>query len=671
MEVDERCRQSKAPRQPSGSATRDQAKAKRPQRSAASRLDQSLVAFAIAAGVPLLLAFRGGSYDVVARQEFGLVLWWGIALLLVFRRLPKARLMRAAQIAVLTLLMVAGWNGLSLLWTESHERTGIELARLVSLAGIVVLPYFGLNRFTWRAAANGLLLAVLVLPFLALAGRLAPDLVPWADTPGFSEGRRLIAPLGYWNALAAWSAMAVGMGLVNSAHRRQPLIRALSLAAVPIAGTVIYLTYSRAGIAGAALALALALLLGRNRVTVGLHGIMALIATTLIVLVVRSQASIEEGLGGEGGAIVAVAVLLAALTCMWIADVTRRAGTDRLRLPARSVRLALASFCVVAAVTLAVVGPSLGSRASNQFFASGHPSEAGDPAARLVTLEGSRDQIWGSALGALAEHPAGGIGPGTFEFWWSRDTDGQALRDAHSLYLETLAEQGLPGFAFLMAFLFAIATAALVSRRLLRRDRDHGLSTGLVVAFFVFLFHAGVDWMWEATAVAVVGLASAAIAGTAGASANRSRRRRLGVRASLAIAASLLAGAVQVPGIVATERLRGSADALASGDVARATDLADDAVNAEPWAATPYAARALAELRGEQFALAKDDIDAAIEREPTNWRLWRWRSGILLSAGEVRGSLAALDRMAELSLRSAEDVPRLKQEVRDRASDPR
>ena len=35
-----------------------------------------------------------------------------------------------------------------------------------------------------------------------------------------------------------------------------------------------------------------------------------------------------------------------------------------------------------------------------------------------------------------------GIGPGTFEFWWSRNGiyPGGFVRDAHSLYMETLAK---------------------------------------------------------------------------------------------------------------------------------------------------------------------------------------------------------------------------------------
>ncbi len=58
----------------------------------------------------------------------------------------------------------------------------------------------------------------------------------------------------------------------------------------------------------------------------------------------------------------------------------------------------------------------------------------------------------GSALDDYRAHAALGSGAGTFERWWLADRDvALKVRDAHSLYLETLAELGPFGLAALLA----------------------------------------------------------------------------------------------------------------------------------------------------------------------------------------------------------------------------
>jgi hypothetical protein len=608
-----------------------------------------------AAAAPLVLAFQGGGYDIVVRQEFGLVLWWSIAILALLGLIPRSRPSRPARVALAALAGMVGWSLLTLAWTASAERTFAEVARLIVLASIPVIAYLGLHRATWRQAADGAIVALLTLPLVALSGRLVPEL-PWADASNAFEGRRLLGPLEYWNAMAAWGAMAFGASLLVSSHRRRPALRGLALAATPVAGAVVYLTYSRAGVAGVILAVALAIGLGANRVTVALHALAASAATAVIILVIRSQTDIAEGVGGGGALPVALVVLAGCALCAVVARATRRSGIDRARLPERFIRPGLIACIGVALLGTALLGPSVTSRAGDQFFGAGYPDEVGDPAARLASLEGSRAQVWGSALDAFEAKPAGGIGPGTFELWWTRtSTEAEVLRDAHSLYLETLAEQGLPGFALLVAMLAAALAAAVRARAAMHRTRDRATVSALILVFVLFLFHAGIDWMWESTAVAVMALGSIAVAGAAA-----GRRRRPDARRGWWLAGvALLAGITQVPGIVATDRLRASTAALQSGAPDAAVDLAEDAVRAQPWAATPYAARALAALDVGDLDRAEVDSKAAIDREPTGWRLWRLRFAVLQAAGSGEEALAALDRMVELNPRSAQTARRL------------
>ena len=97
-------------------------------------------------------------------------------------------------------------------------------------------------------------------------------------------------------------------------------------------------------------------------------------------------------------------------------------------------------------------------------IAAGAPSEisdrideftepvAPDPtagASRYESLSGNgRYQLWTSAVDANATEPLTGIGPGTFEYWWTEDRPLDAYaRSAHSLYLNSLAEVGIVGHA--------------------------------------------------------------------------------------------------------------------------------------------------------------------------------------------------------------------------------
>jgi O-antigen ligase len=77
------------------------------------------------------------------------------------------------------------------------------------------------------------------------------------------------------------------------------------------------------------------------------------------------------------------------------------------------------------------------------------------------------------------------------------------VRDAHSLYLETLAEIGPLGLLLVLAVLGMPLVAARRSRR--------GLATAtLPAAYVAFLLHAGIDWDWEMPIVMLAGLACAA-----------------------------------------------------------------------------------------------------------------------------------------------------------------
>jgi O-antigen ligase len=106
---------------------------------------------------------------------------------------------------------------------------------------------------------------------------------------------------------------------------------------------------------------------------------------------------------------------------------------------------------------------------------------------------GDRASYWSGARETALAHPFGGTGAGTYglvhvQWPWARD--------AHSLYLQALAELGIPGLVLLVMFVtFPLVVA-------IRR----GLAAP-AAGLAVFALHAGVDWDWQLPAVTVAGLA--------------------------------------------------------------------------------------------------------------------------------------------------------------------
>jgi O-antigen ligase len=111
----------------------------------------------------------------------------------------------------------------------------------------------------------------------------------------------------------------------------------------------------------------------------------------------------------------------------------------------------------------------------------------------------NRPHYWHVAWHEVELNPVLGSGAGTFErYWLLYRPIGSFARDAHSLYLETLAELGPIGLVLLLA---ALGLPLLV----LRGRRDPLLATA-AAGYVAYLIHTGVDWDWELPAVTLCGL---------------------------------------------------------------------------------------------------------------------------------------------------------------------
>lgn len=614
----------------------------------------SLIAFALTAGLLIYYALRGGSYDTVVRQEEALAVWWVLGLGFAFGLLPRKRLSAGCLLAVGVLMLLAIWTAIDLAWTESDELTFAEIARVLHYVGLLLLIWSLVGRDNWLPVAAGVMTAGVVVCGIAVLSRLAPSLFPTDYvTRAFNSPSqpfyRLSYPFNYWNAVGAWSVLSLGMALAWSAHARSLAVRIAGLIGVPVCALAVYLSYSRAGVVGSGLVVLLIFALSRNRWVVAAHAVAAAGGSALAIVITRHHPGIAKATSGAGAGSVAVALVVAAAICAAAVIVTWLAkGDQRWRLPRRPAQWAVA-ITVVAAIFVAAV-PASGriSHGWDQFRNKAQSAEtsSSDPASRLTNLGGARYEHWKSAFHAFKAEPVHGTGAGTFEFWWNRHGGVQFVRDAHSLYLEQAAELGAPGAILTLVFVIALAVAALRTRARLTDPAEIGAHAALCGGFLVFLFHAGVDWMWESTAVTVLALTAAGAAASIS-GAPRIKPVRPAVRMPM-VAAAVVIGLVQLPGLVATSRVRDSQRSLRAGAVTSAFAEADDAVGAEPWAASPYVQRALLEENVGELRAARVDLGRAIAREPTNYSHYLLLARVDAEMGQVAQALDAYKQAKRL-----------------------
>ncbi len=131
------------------------------------------------------------------------------------------------------------------------------------------------------------------------------------------------------------------------------------------------------------------------------------------------------------------------------------------------------------------------------------PSEeelsAGASATRLTTVSSNRYEYWRVGLEAFRRDPLTGTGAGGFRVVWLQERRfDEAVRDAHSLEVEMLAELGLPG---LLALALMIGGTVAAAGRALRTDR--AVAAGATAATLTWFLHASLDWDWQLPAVSL------------------------------------------------------------------------------------------------------------------------------------------------------------------------
>jgi O-Antigen ligase len=655
-----------------------------PENAAAARLDSAsglpqgllrtlqaagpaLAAYALPFLLVLYLALQGGGYDTIVHSEVGVAVWWIVLLGAVAGILPLARIGRIGWIGIGLLVGYAVWTALGISWSESSGRSVAELARVASYAGILALALAIQGWDGVRRTVSAIAAAIAVVALFALLSRLHPEWFPSNETARFltSTTSRLSYPLNYWNGLAALVAIGIPLVLWAAINSRRLVAQALAAAALPVMSLTMFFTFSRGGALELAVGLVAFLALYPRRLAVLPTLTLGAAGSAILIVAATQRNALEDGLlnasaNSQGDEILAMTLVVCAgvgLCQVAIGLVSRHGVGPRLNVTRRTAGTTFAAVACIAVVVAVAAGvPGSLSDRWDEFKDPGGP---GSGIERFEATSGNgRYQYWESALDANSTDPVKGIGPGTYEFWWAREgTVPGFIRDAHSLYFETLAELGIVGLVLIGGLiLFVIAAGAVRTLRATpeRRAALAAATSGCVV----FAVAAGVDWAWElAVLPASFLLLAAAIVGPGGA-----RRLRRGytrdrsshrTRARVAFAALGVAavGAIALPLASASSVRESRADFLAN-QLNPAVGKAETAHRIEPYSAAPTLQLALLRESTGDLAGAAAAAREATEQESTNWRTWLVLSRIEAERGHVHASIAAYREARSLNPRS-------------------
>jgi hypothetical protein len=590
-----------------------------------------LVTAGTAAAVTTLLSFYSGGYFP---SEWGLLLgFFAIVALLVVIVCDTVAVTRRDVSVVAALAALAVWSLVSIAWSSGADAPVLAAERdLVYVAALgALLLAVSRDRVQWLM--GGAVGGILVVCVYALATRLFAGAV--GDAADAVAGNRLGAPIGYANALGVLAALGLVLALGFVLHDRVELRVGAGVALVPLCVTL-YFTLSR----GSVIALALGVLafLGAERSG---HAIGALLPVAVppaaaVFLAVRSPL-LDGGLSlaavQSSGHRLAWELGLLALS----GGAAGAAAGPLARTLTPVALIGLAGAAAVGAAAIVWVGPEhLSHRVADSFRAAPGVT-TGKPSRRLLSASaGFRSAYWSVARRMVEREPLLGEGAGSYERWWLQDRPTASdARNAHNLYLETIAELGPFGLVLLLV--------ALVVPLVAPHARDP-VSAAAFGGYLVWLAHALLDWDWQIPAVTLVGIACGGallvLARPAGGGQRLTLPRR--VAGAALLAPLLAAGLLAHVGDRAADR---SQTALDAGKVAQAASDARRARTWMPWAAQPWQLLGETELAAHHDAAARASLRRALARDPDSWTAWYDLAAVTRGSAKT----AALARARQLN----------------------
>jgi hypothetical protein len=611
-------------------------------------LAPTLLAFAPVVG----LAAAQGGYFPTAWGWASVPLFWAAAVAATVRSETSLSREEAFFLAALAAFIL--WIVLSIAWSVAPAESVLEVERALVYAAAAFAVLLLSPAHASRYVLGATLAAIAAISAFSLATRLVPDRVGVYDGSGIY---RLAQPIGYWNGLALFAAIGSFLAFGFAARARTIGWRAVASALLVLLIPTMYFTFSRGAWLALGVGLVTAVAVDPRRLQLVATLLAVGPAPALAVLI----ASHEKGLTHGGSTLAAAAhdghrlALVLVLLAVWNAAVAAASALIARRVEVgRTVRRVFAvTVGVVIIVTGSLVlarygGPVHVVKRAYASFKAPLPEGQSNLNRRLLTLSGNgRSQLWGLAWDLAKRHPVLGAGAGTYEryFLAHEPVNVSRVRDAHNLYVETLAELGPVGLALLIA---TLATPLVV----LRRARHHPLAPAAAGAYVAYVVHTGVDWDWELPAVTLAGLLCASAILLMARSSAPGATRAPWLRWALTVGTAAAAVFCTV-GLLGNTALSRSATAREHGDQAAAANDARRARLLMPWSPAPWEALGRAQLAAGLPAAARHSFRKAISIDSGDWELWYDLAGV--TQGRERSR--SLERVAQLFPQSSLSPP--------------
>ncbi len=500
---------------------------------------------------------------------------------------------------------------------------------------------------------EGIAIALAGVAILALSTRLLPHLF----SLGFDKtaGTRLQYPTGYWNADAIVFSLAIALLLWMSRRSLTPALRWISVGALPSVFLALYFTHSRGGVLTLIVGAGTLIVLSRDRLWYLLTLVIAALLTLPAVLVIHSYTELSNnydfppivGQGLKAGAVLIAGTVVMLLAYWGLRRLERRKSPAVTRaLEISRDRRVLGGIAIAGLIALIIAAAIYGGTAWHKFTSS----DLGTPTGLAEASSHGRSQFWQAALEAFSEKPILGHGAGTYQFSWEQlRTIHMANTQAHSFYLQALAELGIVGALLALGMVLAMLWIGFETwRHASGRERElYAVLLGVSLAFAVGIAY---DWFWQLAMVGAIFFmatgtlvaarcgqiwrARAIVNAREGRDAEEGQASRRFGLAIAGIAIAWLSMLALTGPLLVDREIHQSTSAAEQGELESAVNHADTARSIEPWAATPYLQLGLlAELNGE-LPQAISRYEQAIDRENHNWTLYYLRAKALHQNGQ-------------------------------------
>ena len=589
----------------------------------------------------VVLSFEAGAFYPGTTALAGVLLAAAAIICLALTRRPFSGARLPGLIVAVALGLFAGWTLLSSHWSHAPARAILSYDRvLIYLLTFVIFASLRRTVARMRVLVYGVATGCVTVCVAALISRTLPDVIsPHASSIDIG---RLAYPVTYWNALG----LLAGIGLILCGHlacsgREPRLARVLGAGAAPLLATTLFLTFSRGAVWATVTGVVVYLLIARppGAVLAGLAtlppwfvSLFAVHNTRALTAHPFAPATIARG-QRDAAILLACALAAAALRAALLRFDDR---FERFRIGRRTTQWIVASAIVVVVIaSAALLASGVVTQKLGQFQHGG--VSAGGLNRLFSASSNGRADLWRVAVKTFKASPLHGTGAGTYVIDWDQQRHSALdVQNAHSLYLETLAELGVVGMALLAIALIGI----LVAFARLARGPRRPFYAALLAAGVTYLLAASVDWDWQLPAItlwlfAAGGLACAS-AWKAPAPSRLTRLRNWLRFPALAVCAL----AALLPAIVlgAEAHISRAVYEAHLGNCSEADAQAGLATSAVRGLTEPALVAAYCAVRDNHPKTAIAPIQRTISKDPNNWELWydlavvRARAGLSASS---------------------------------------